>query len=382
VNDEYMDLDRFAAAGESGVLLLMSDSTNSDIPGITPSEKTVGATFDKVFGSATGRIIVASFASNIHRIQQVIDTAKKYGRKVTLSGHSMQVVASKARQRGFLKCASSDLIDLEEIKDVHDDKLVVMTTGSQGEPMSALARMGRGEHQHVKITKGDTVLISAIAIPGNEKYVDQTIDNLFRRGAEVIYEERLGVHVSGHGAEEELKLMLSLVRPRFFIPIHGEYRHLVRHTKLAHQVGLKPVNTLVAENGDIIEFSRDSMKKIKNTNADPVMITGRRISNIGRAVMRERKILAEEGIIYITVVLSKKGRVVLGFPEINTNGFVFVKESEKLMSKIKEIVMQTLGKAAGQDLSQIKTQIKEDLGKYLAHAEHRHPTIVPVVVEV
>jgi len=385
VNGEKADLHKFAELGSKGVLVLMSDSTNAEREGYTMSEKVVGKTIEDIFKTITGRIIVATFASNIHRIQQIIDAANKNGRKVTVVGRSMVNVVNIALELGYLTIPKSLLVDLDELNRLPKEKAVIITTGSQGEPMSALTRMAMSEHKKVEIMPGDTVLISASPIPGNEKFVARTIDHLFKRGANVIYEAISGVHVSGHASQEELKLMLNLVRPKFFIPVHGEYRHLIHHSNLAIEVGIPRENIFIAENGRVLEFTKNSGRMIGKVTAGKVLVDGLGVGDVGNIVLRDRKQLSQDGILIVVVTIDKETTEVVAGPDIISRGFVYVRESEELMEQAREIVKQALKKCQQEDIrewSAIKTQVREHLGKHLFEQTRRRPMILPIIMEV
>ena len=385
VNGEKADLHKFAELGSKGVLVLMSDSTNAEREGYTMSEKVVGSTIEDIFRTSEDRIIVATFASNIHRIQQIFDAAYKNDRKVAVIGRSMVNVVNTALELGYLTVAKSLLMDLDELNRLPKEKVVIITTGSQGEPMSALTRMAMSEHKKVEIMPGDTVLISASPIPGNEKFVARTIDHLFRQGANVIYEAISGVHVSGHASQEELKLMLNLVRPKFFIPVHGEYRHLIHHAQLAMEVGIPPENILIAENGRVLEFTKDSGKISGRVTAGKVLVDGLGVGDVGNIVLRDRRQLSQDGILIVVVTIDKETTEVIAGPDIISRGFVYVRESEELMEQAREKVKQALRKCIEEDISEwstIKSQVREHLGKFLFEQTRRRPMILPIIMEV
>ncbi len=385
VNGEKADLHKFAELGSKGVLALLSDSTNAEREGYTMSEKVVGHTIEDIFKTVTGRIIVATFASNIHRIQQIFDAAYKNDRKVAVVGRSMVNVVNIALDLGYLTIPKSLLMDLDEINRLPKEKVVIITTGSQGEPMSALTRMAMSEHKKVEIMPEDTVLISASPIPGNEKFIARTIDHLFKKGANVIYEAISGVHVSGHASQEELKLMLNLVRPRFFIPVHGEYRHLVHHSHLAMEVGIPSENIFIVENGRILEFTKDSCKMAGRVTAGKVLVDGLGVGDVGNIVLRDRKQLSQDGILIVVVAIDKETGEVVSGPDIISRGFVYVRESEELMEQAREKVKQALRKCQEENISEwstIKSQVREHLGKLLFEQTRRRPMILPIIMEV
>lgn len=385
VDGQIADLQKFAELGSKGVLVLMSDSTNAEREGYTMSEKVVGNTIDDIFSKVDSRIIVATFASNIHRIQQIFDAAYKYDRKVTVVGRSMVNVVNIALELGYLSAPDSLLVDLDAVGKIPKDKIVIITTGSQGEPMSALTRMAMSEHRKIEITPGDTVMISASPIPGNEKFVARTIDHLFKLGASVIYEAISGVHVSGHASQEELKLMLNLVRPKFFIPVHGEYRHLIHHANLAKEVGIPEENIFIPENGRILEFTKKTGKMGGKVTAGKVLVDGLGVGDVGNIVLRDRRQLSQDGILIVVVTINKETAEVVAGPDIISRGFVYVRESEELMDQSREKVRQALQKCMEERLTEwstIKAEVREALGKFLFEQTRRRPMILPIIMEV
>ncbi|WP_040330758.1 ribonuclease J [Clostridium ihumii] len=379
------DLTRFAELGKKGVTVMLADSTNVERPGYTMSESTVGETFDKIFFGAKGRIIVATFASNIHRIQQVIESASKYGRKVAISGRSMENIMAVAIELGYVKMEKDILINVDSISKYPDDKVAIVTTGSQGEPMSALSRMAASEHKKVNIQKGDTVIISATPIPGNEKLVSKVINQLFKKGADVIYEALADVHVSGHACQEELKLMHALVKPKFFIPAHGEYRHLKQHGELAVKLGMPERNVYLGENGDVIEVSRESIRKISSVVSGQVFVDGLGVGDVGNIVLRDRKHLSQDGILTVVVTIEKETGAVIAGPDIISRGFVYVRESEDLMDEARELVKNALKECEENKIKEwptIKGNIREVLRSYLYEKTKRRPMILPIIMEV
>ncbi len=386
VDGDVTDFAKLAQLGEQGVLVLMSDSTNVERPGYTMSERMVGNTFDEIFRLARERIILASFASNIHRIQQIITTAHKYKRKVAMVGRSMLNVVSVASELGYLDIPAGTLVDLDEINRLPKQDTVIISTGSQGEPMSALTRMARSEHKGIEIMPGDTVVISATPIPGNEKMVARTVDQLFKQGAEVIHEAVSGIHVSGHASQEELKMMLNLVRPKFFVPVHGEYRMLIKHANLAVEVGIPEDNVFVGENGLILEFTKKRGRIAGRVASGRVLVDGLGVGDVGNIVLRDRKQLSQDGILIVVVTLDKnKGEVVAG-PDIVSRGFVYVRESEALLEEAKERVSRALDKCCNKnnvaDWSAIKYSVRDTLGRFLFEKTHRRPMILPIIMEV
>ncbi|WP_425291871.1 ribonuclease J [Caldanaerovirga acetigignens] len=385
VDGKIADLHKLAELGSKGVLVLLSDSTNAERQGYTMSEKVVGVTIEEIFSKAKGRIIVATFATNIHRIQQVFDAAFKFERKVAVVGRSMVNTVNIALSLGYLSIPKNLMMELDDISKLSKEKVVIITTGSQGEPMSALTRMAMSEHKKVEIIPGDTVLIAATPIPGNEKLVARTIDHLFKQGAEVIYEAISGVHVSGHASQEELKLMLNLVKPRYFVPVHGEYRHLIHHANLAKEVGIPEKNIFIAENGRVIELTKDSARLAGKVTAGKVMVDGLGVGDVGNIVLRDRKQLAQDGILIVVVTIDKETTEVVAGPDIISRGFVYVRESEELMEQSKEIVRQALAKCQEEKItewSMIKSQVRDTLGKFLFEQTHRRPMILPIIMEV
>ena len=385
IDGQPIDLARFGRLGDDGVLLLMADSTNVERPGYTMSERTVGATFEEFFGQARGRIIVATFASNIHRIQQVVDAAAKYNRKVCISGRSMVNVVGTAQELGYLQFKKGQFIEIDDIGEYPDKKIVVITTGSQGEPMSALSRMAHDEHRQFGIKTGDTVIISASAIPGNEKTVSNVINLLFEKGANVIYASLADIHVSGHACQEELKLMHSLVRPRFFIPVHGEYRHLKQHALLAEAMGMKSRNIIVPEVGAVIRLTQDSMKVTGKVTAGQVLVDGLGIGDVGNVVLRDRKHLSQDGLMVVVVTIQKDTSQLVGDPDIISRGFIYVREAEGLMDEAKALIKEVVRNCHHQkvsDWSTLKVRVREQLQKFLYRKTKRRPMILPIIVEV
>ncbi|MFC6331106.1 ribonuclease J [Paenibacillus septentrionalis] len=387
VNDQYADLQRIAEIGKKGVLALLSDSTNAERPGYTPSEKNVGNRLEEIFRTATQRVVVATFASNVHRIQQVINAAIATRRKIAVVGRSMVNVVTIANELGYLNIPEGMLIEPEEVNRLAADRVVILCTGSQGEPMSALTRMARSTHRKVDILPGDTVIIAATPIPGNERYVGRTVDELYRLGANVIYGSGSvsGVHVSGHGSQEELKLMLNLVKPKYFIPIHGEYRMLRIHADLAEEVGIEPENVFVLDNGDTVEFQNGQAAKGQKVPAGRVLIDGLGVGDVGNIVLRDRKLLSQDGILVVVVTLSKEDGTILSGPDIISRGFVYVRESEGLLDEANRIVTSTLNKLMNDKVNEwasLKTNVKDSLGRFLYEQTRRRPMILPIIMEV
>lgn len=384
VDGKVTDFHRFAELGDQGVLVMMADSTNAERPGFTASERVVGATFDDTFRKARDRIIIATFSSNVHRIQQAIDTACKFKRKVAILGRSMVNVANIALELGYLTAPEGVLIDIDEMNNYPASQIVIMTTGSQGEPMSALSRMAMSDHKKVDIVPGDTIIISATPIPGNEKMVSRTIDFLLRQGAEVIYEAASGIHVSGHASQEELKFMHNLLRPKFFIPVHGEYRHLVKHAKLAQDLGMARENIFVAENGQVMEFTADKGAMTGKVTAGKVLVDGLGVGDVGNIVLRDRRQLSQDGILIVVVTMDKQRGCVVAGPDIVSRGFVYVRESEQLMDEARDKVKQALEKfetGGVTEWSTIKSGVRDALGKFLYERTRRRPMILPIIME-
>ncbi len=385
VDGQVIDFRKMAELGEKGVLVMLSDSTNADRKGFTMSEKVVGNTFDDLFGRCEGRIIVTTFASNVHRIQQVITTAEKYGRKVAIVGRSMVNNVKISSQLGYIDIAEDTLIEMEEINKYPPEKVVIATTGSQGEPMSALTRMATADHRWVGIKPGDTVIISATPIPGNEKLVTKTIDLLFKQGAEVIYEKEAGVHVSGHASQEELKLILNIIKPRYFIPVHGEYHHLMKHAKIAESLGIPRSRIFVAENGQIIEISKKKAHVAGKVTAGKVLVDGLGVGDVGNIVLRDRRQLSQDGIMIVVVSITKENGEVVSGPDIVTRGFVYVRESEQLIENAKAKVREAMEHCQRKNITEwavIKSQIRDKLGKHLYEKTGRRPMIMPIIMEI
>jgi ribonuclease J len=379
------DLTRFAELGKKGVAVMLADSTNVERPGYTMSESTVGETFASIFHSAKGRIIVATFASNIHRVQQVITAARRHGRKVALSGRSMENIIAVAIELGYITIDEESLISVDSIGKYPEDQIVIITTGSQGEPMAALSRMAASEHKKVNIVPGDMVIISADPIPGNEKLVSKVINQLFKKGAEVIYEALADVHVSGHACQEELKLVHTLVKPKFFIPVHGEYRHLKQHGELAAKLGMAEKNIYLGENGDVIELSRDVIRKTGSVISGQVFVDGLGVGDVGNIVLRDRKHLSQDGILTVVVTLDKESGTVIAGPDIISRGFVYVRESEDLMEEARERVREALRECEEKHITEwptIKNNLREVLRVYLYEKTKRRPMILPIIMEV
>lgn len=385
IEGKPIDLARFAELGNKGVLLLMCDSTNVERTGFTMSERTVGETFEEIFINAKSRIIVASFASNVHRIQQVIDASCKFNRKVTVVGRSMVNVVKVAMELGYLNVPEGTMIDVDMIDKYPPERIVIITTGSQGEPMSALSRMAASEHRKVEIEPGDLIIISASPIPGNEKPIFRVINELFKKGADVIYESLADVHVSGHACQEELKLMHNLTKPKYFMPVHGEYRHLKQHANLANNLGMPMENIFMMENGKVLELTSDSAKINGCVTSGRVLVDGLGVGDVGSIVLRDRKLLSQDGLIVVVLTTEKESGQLVAGPDIISRGFVYVREAEDLIENAREIIKKSIIKCDGKnknDWSAKKGQIKDDLREYLFERTKRKPMILPIIMEI
>ena len=378
------DFGTLARIGNQGVLVMMGDSTRVESPGYTPSERVINDSFDKIFANAPGRIIIATFASLLSRVQQVIDTASRYERVVALVGRSMVNNVQMAIDLGYLNIPKAMLIRAEDINKFPPERVVIICTGSQGEPTSALTRIANQDHRLVRIQKNDSVILSATPVPGNEKMVNRTINNLFRQGAEVYYQAIANVHVSGHAAQEELKLMLNLLRPTYFLPIHGEYRQLILHAKLAYSLGIPEDHIVIAEDGDIVSVTQDSIKIIDHVACGNVFVDGLGVGDIGQIVLRDRQVLAQDGILMVVLTVDKETGLPLAGPDIVSRGFVYVRDSEELLEKARERVLESFIGLNGHtsDWSFVKDKIKHTLSEYLYEKTHRRPMILPLVMEV
>ena len=383
--DGITDLTRLGQLGNDGVLALLADSTNVERPGYTPSESVVAEGLDRQFKNCDSRIIVTTFASNMHRLQAVLATAQRYGRKVAVSGRSMENMLKVAQELGYLKVPAGMLVDLGAIKSLPKNKIVIVSTGSQGENMSALYRMAFSTHKQVDIMAGDRIIISASAIPGNEKAVSRIINELYRKGAEVVYEKSEGLHVSGHACQEELKIIHALCKPKFFIPVHGEQRHLQIHGKLATTMGLAPKNVRIGEIGSVFEFTGKTCKENGTVPAGKVFVDGTGVGDVGSVVLRDRKHLAQDGMIVVCINISAQDGELISGPDIITRGFIYVKESEELMEELRCVVLETIERCSRRrirDWTTLKTAIKNDLSGYLFKTTKRNPMILPVIMEV
>ena len=385
VDGKVIDLQRLAKIGKQGVLLLMADSTNACHPGYTMSEKTVGETLDNLFSKGTGRIIVATFASNIHRLQQIINSSIKYGRKIAFSGRSMEKISEVAIKLGYLDMPEGLLVDLKDLKLYNSNQITIVTTGSQGEPMSALTRMASSTHKNIQIEKDDMIIISANPIPGNEKAVSKVINELTQKGANVIYKSIEEIHVSGHACEQELKLLQSILKPKYFMPVHGEYKHLRKHILIAEEVGLEKEKSFILENGDVLSLNRKSACISGKVQAGNILVDGIGIGDVGNIVLRDRKNLSKDGIINIIVAIEKESRSIVSGPDIVTRGFIYVRESEELVNQIKEISYDSIQSSIDKNIfkwSEIKNNIRNDVGSFIYSKTKRKPIIVPIIMEV
>ena len=383
--DGMMDLGRLGELGKKGVLALCADSTNVERPGYSPSETRVAENLDKQFKDCDQRIIVTTFASNMHRIQAVLACAHRHGRKVAVTGRSMENMLKVAGELGYLNVPANTIVDLATIKSLPKNKVVIVSTGSQGENMSSLYRMAFNTHKQVDIVSGDRIIISASAIPGNEKAVSKIINELFRKGADVVYEKSEGLHASGHACQEELKIVHALLKPRFFIPVHGEQRHLQLHAKLAKDMGMNPRKVAVGEIGNVFELSARSLKIVDTVTAGKVLVDGTGVGDVGSVVLRDRKHLAQDGMIVVCLNLSSQDGSILTGPDIITRGFVYVKESEELMESLREVAMEAIERCQRKrirDWSTIKSAIMNDLSGYLYKTTKRNPLILPVIMEI
>ena len=385
IDDEKMDFGRLAELGNKGVLALMSDSTNAERKGYTMSESTVGEVLDKLFFNCTKRIVVATFASNVHRVQQIVNSAVLNNRKIAVCGRSMINMISTAMELGYINVPENVFIDIDMIKNYTDDQLVIITTGSQGEPMSALTRMASGDHKKVTITSNDLVIISANPIPGNEKYIAKVIDDLMQIGAEVIYSSLEDIHVSGHACQEEQKLMLSLVRPKYFIPVHGEYRQLIAHSETAKKVGYDNDNIFLMKNGRILEINEDEAKFTGTVPFGKVMVDGLGVGDVGNIVLRDRQHLSQDGLIIVVITMDSSTGEILAGPDVISRGFVYVKESENLMEDVKRVLRDEITKLEENDIrdwATIKSKLKDSLRDYIFVKTKRNPMILPIIMEV
>lgn len=386
IDGEPIDFSKLAEIGKKGVTLMLCDSTNVTRPGFTASERVVGQTIENIFRNAKTRIIIATFSSNVHRVQKIIENAVKFGRKVAISGRSMENVVALAIELGYLDIPPGTLVDLKMTKNIPDDQLVIITTGSQGEPMSALSRIASGEHKSVKLKKGDMVILSSTPVPGNEKTVSNVVNKLFEKGAEVIYSDIADIHVSGHACQEELKLIHSLIKPKFFMPVHGEYRHLIAHARLAESLGMNKDNIFVLENGDILKVNkRRAKRETAMVEADAILVDGLGVGDVGNIVLRDRKLLSESGLIIVVAAIEKESHMVVSGPEIISRGFVYVRENESLIEEARKVAMEALEKCQNKrmkDCNTMKSQVRDALNSYIYETTKRSPIILPIFLEV
>lgn len=385
ISGGMIDLVRFGQLGNEGVLALMSDSTNVEKPGHSDSERKVGQSFEKLFMGCDKRIIVTTFASNVHRLQQIINVAAKFKRKVAITGRSMENVLRVSSVLGYMDIPDNVMVDLDKVNKLPKNQVVIISTGSQGETMSALYRMAFSEHKQINVDAGDRVIISASAIPGNENMISRVVDELFHKGAEVIYDRHTDLHVSGHASQEEQKMMLALVKPKFFIPVHGEYRMLVKHAELGRIMGVPGKNIVIAENGRVIEITKKSIKCESSVPSGAVLVDGSGIGEVGSVVMRDRHRLAEDGMIVVVLPYSSDDHKLLSDPEIVTRGFIYVKEAEALMEELKRVTLESVYACEAQhinDWTTIKSKVKNNLSGYLYKTTRRSPMILPVISEI
>ena len=385
ISGGMLDIARFGQLGNAGVLALLSDSTNAEKPGHSDSERKVGEGFDKLFMGCDKRIIITTFASNVHRLQQIINVANKYGRKVGITGRSMENVLRVATVLSYMDIPEGVMMDIEHLNKLPKNKVVIISTGSQGEAMSALYRMAFSEHKQINVDSGDRVIISASAIPGNENMISRVIDELFHKGAEVIYDRHTDLHVSGHASQEEHKMILGLVKPKYFIPVHGEYRMLVKHAELGRIMGVNPKNIVLAENGKVIEITKKSIKCEESVPSGAVLVDGSGVGEVGSVVMRDRHRLAEDGMVVIVMPFSSQDHKMLASPEIVTRGFIYVKEAEELMGELKRVTIESVDSCEAQhitDFTTIKSKVKSNISGYLYKTTRRSPKILPVITEI
>jgi len=385
VDGELTDLATFARHGEAGVLALLADSTNIETGGFTLSEKFVGEAFDEIFPKCPGRIVVAAFSSNIHRVQQVVNSAARFGRKVLLNGRSMIANVQIARELGYLNFPDKLLVDLREMARLDPREICMITTGSQGEPMSALSRIAMNDHKQIKLGPGDTVILSSKFIPGNERTISELINNLYRIGVEVYYEKVSEVHVSGHASRQELKIMHNLVRPRFFIPIHGEYRHLIRHRSLALRLGMPPENCIIIENGDVLCFSDGEARVVDKIETGRVFVDGKGVGDVGNIVLKDRKHMSEDGMVVVIIVINQASGAIIYGPEILSRGFVFEDESREYLNEAKQLVLDTLAAlntTVMADWGEVKLEVRRVLRRFFNKTIERRPVILPMIIEM
>ena len=386
IDGEPIDLQKFAEIGMQGVDIMLADSTNATRKGFTKSEKYVGEALDRIFNMAKGRIIIATFSSNVHRVQKIIELAIKYGRKFTVSGRSMDNVVHLAQELGYIKFPKGSYVELNKANNIPDNKMVIITTGSQGEPMSALTRMANDEHRNVKLKKGDMVILSSSPVPGNEKSVSNVVNRLYDKEVDVIYNDIADIHVSGHACQEELKLIQSLIKPKFFMPVHGESRHLKEHAKLAESLGQKPENIFILSNGDQLSVNKERATKFENVvSADDILVDGLGVGDVGNIVLKDRKLLSESGLIIVVASVNIKAGILVSGPEIVSRGFIYVKENEDIINKAKEIAERSISDSLSYrnvDWNEMKTSVIDDLRKFIYKNTHRSPIILPIFMDV
>lgn len=386
VDGEPIDFSRLAELGKQGVSLMLCDSTNAVRPGFTASERVVGQTIENIFREAKERIIIATFSSNVHRVQRIIENAVKFNRKVAISGRSMENVVKLAIELNYLSIPAGTIVDLNTARNIPDDKLVIITTGSQGEPMSALSRIASGEHKAIKLKKGDMVIFSSTPIPGNEKTVSNVVNRLFEKGANVIYSDIADIHVSGHACQEELKLLHSLIRPKYFMPVHGEYRHLIQHANIAESLGLDNNNIFLLNNGDILYLSPNGAKQSRcQVDADAILVDGLGVGDVGNIVLRDRKALSESGLIIVVTAIDRASKRIISGPEIISRGFVYVRENEELMQGARVVAERAIEKAlsnGSKDWAELKAVVRTELSEHIYKITKRSPIMLPIFLEV
>lgn len=384
IDGQKMDLQRISNLGKEGVALLMADSTNVERQGHSLSEKSIGFTLDRVISNAKGRVIVATFASNIHRMQQIVDASFKSNRKVIFNGRSMENISKVAMELGYLHIPNNDVISIDDLKNYENDKITLITTGSQGEPMASLARIAFSNHRKIAIEPNDTFIISASPIPGNDKLISRVINQLFRKGADVIYKDLEDVHVSGHAYQEELKLIHTLVNPKYFMPVHGEYRHLKHHGDLAENLGMKKNNIFILETGNVLELTKNECRKDGQVRTGAIFVDGLGVGDVGNIVLRDRRHLAQDGMLTIVVAIERETLSIVSGPDVITRGFVYVKESEALINKVKELSINELERCLSMGVIEwyvLKGNIKKSVEKYIYETTKRRPTIIPIIME-
>ena len=384
IDGQKMDLQRISNLGKEGVALLMADSTNVERQGHSLSEKSIGFTLDRVISNAKGRVIVATFASNIHRMQQIVDASFKSNRKVIFNGRSMENISKVAMELGYLHIPNNDVISIDDLKNYENDKITLITTGSQGEPMASLARIAFSNHRKIAIEPNDTFIISASPIPGNDKLISRVINQLFRKGADVIYKDLEDVHVSGHAYQEELKLIHTLVNPKYFMPVHGEYRHLKHHGDLAENLGMKKNNIFILETGNVLELTKNECRKDGQVRTGAIFVDGLGVGDVGNIVLRDRRHLAQDGMLTIVVAIERETLSIVSRPDVITRGFVYVKESEALINKVKELSINELERCLSMGVIEwyvLKGNIKKSVEKYIYETTKRRPTIIPIIME-